>query len=742
MKKGHKPHAGKRPVKGGRRAFGRRAGLLQAARFACRVDALGLTLSAWPYWFGGCRDGVVIWSGTAGYPVTYCNPAWRYRLGAQADELVRVAQGGLPGIVLDAESAKLLTEVLQSPRAATLQLSGHRPAGQHRRFKLTTWPLVAKSGQDHLVALIEDVTESLSREANLLRQVTHDAVTGLANRVLLLERLGWAMASAERYHHKCVLLMLDVDRFKHVNDAYGHPKGDDILRQVAERLRQLLRQEDLVARLGGDEFAIVLAEVESDTAARTVAERIRQALVPPFQLPPSRSIPLSASIGVAVFPDHGSTVEMLMQRADAAMYAAKALGGDAIEQAKGERSDAAARRLQIEAGLSQALERNELLLHFQPKVDLHTGEICGAEVLLRWQRADGSMVSPVEFITVAEESGLIEPIGEWLLGEACRVAARLRASELGPVRLAVNLSPRQFRSPHLASLLGQAMQAARIDASWLEVEVTESMAMQNPGLTRSMLAKIHELGVQIALDDFGTGHSSLAYLNEFPLDVLKIDQGFVRSIVDNVAHATMVRGIIALAHALSLRVVAEGIEQAAQLAYLRRCGCDMLQGYLFSKPISEGGFTDMLKAGKRLQLDTRHPQLMRALLLVDDEPFILQALQRVLRHEGYQIFTASSGAEALLIMAEHEVDVVLSDQRMPTMSGTDLLAKVKRIHPDTVRMILSAQCDFHAVRDAINRGEVFRFLSKPWEDDQLRAEIRRAFEYCRQRRDMAQPTMI
>lgn len=381
---------------------------------------------------------------------------------------------------------------------------------------------------------------------------------------------------------------------------------------------------------------------------------------------------------------------------------------------------------ELETALCGALDRGEFELYFQAKGDLHNGRVAGAEALLRWRRG-GRLTSPCEFIATAEHSGLIVRIGAWVIDNAC---ARLRAwadQGFGESRLAVNVSARQFHAGDLERVVEEALRRHGVKPACLELELTESMLMADPEATVATLRRLKTIGVKLSLDDFGTGYSCFAYLCRFPIDTLKIDQSFVRAMATEANTASIVAAIIDLAHRLRLHVVAEGVEHEAQLAYLRRLGCDEIQGYLFSQPLPEADYLAMLAAGKRLP-DQRDPaDGGRTLLLVDDEPGILAALRRMFRQEDYRILTAESAAQGLELLALEDVQVVISDQRMPGMSGTEFLTRVKDMHPDCLRIILSGQADMASVLDAINDGAVYKFFTKPWDDDQLRARVREAF---------------
>jgi len=383
-------------------------------------------------------------------------------------------------------------------------------------------------------------------------------------------------------------------------------------------------------------------------------------------------------------------------------------------------------RLELESALQRALERGELELFFQAKGDLHNGHIAGAEALLRWRRGD-TLVQPAEFIPMAEKSGLIVPIGAWVIDTACACLRAWAEQGLEESRLAVNVSARQFRAGNLDRVVSEALARHGVKPARLELELTESMLMHDPEATTTLLHRLMDIGVKLSLDDFGTGYSCFAHLSRFPIDTLKIDQSFVRHMVSDANSAGIIAAIIDLAHRMQLHVVAEGVESEAQLAYLRRLGCDEIQGYLFSRPVPEADYLALLAQGKILPGQPAPEEGGRTLLLVDDEPGILSALCRMLHYEGYRILTANNAAEGLELLALEDINVVISDQRMPGLSGTEFLARVKSMHPDCLRIILSGQADMDSVLDAINDGAVYKFFTKPWDDAQLRERIREAF---------------
>ncbi|HZX32896.1 MAG TPA: EAL domain-containing protein [Rhodocyclaceae bacterium] len=446
---------------------------------------------------------------------------------------------------------------------------------------------------------VQDIGERLAYEAQLAHQATHDALTGLPNRALYQDRLTQVLAHAHRENNVVGLFFLDLDRFKHINDTLGHHVGDELLVAVAKRLKGCLRLEDTLARLGGDEFTVILPHLERPTNAVIVAENIVRTLEKPFHIA-GKELFISCSIGIAFFPIDGKDAGELSKNADSAMYATKNLGGHGFQFYSKPMNAKAASRLEMESGLRHALERKELLLHYQPLVDVRTLRITGVEALLRWQHPERGLVLPGEFIPVAEESGIIAPISAWVLETAC-CQARAWQDEGLPVSMAVNLSAGHFQEPKFLQHVGDALQSSGLPPARLALELTESTVMARSDESAAQLLKLKHLGVKLSLDDFGTGYSSLAALRQFPIDTLKIDRSFIQDIGQNERNGTLAATIIAMARGLDMRVVAEGVENEAQLGYLRSHDCDGFQGFHFSHPLPADEMTELLRRNLALE---------------------------------------------------------------------------------------------------------------------------------------------
>ena len=415
---------------------------------------------------------------------------------------------------------------------------------------------------------------------------THDSLTGLPNRVMFGQRLDHAINQAKRHGRRLAVLFIDLDRFKVINDTLGHEFGDTLLRDVAQRLLHNLRASDTVARLGGDEFVVLLEEVSAPMSVGGVAQKLIGALAQGFALA-GKEYHVSASIGVSTYPDDAASAAELLKNADIAMYRAKEQGRNTFQFYAAEHNIHTVERLTLESGLRRALERGQLVLHYQPQVDVASGRITGMEALVRWQHPELGLLPPGSFIAIAEETGLIVPIGQWVLHAACSTQRAWREAGLGPLRMSVNLSPRQFLHEGLTSDIATIVRLSAADPAFIELEITEGMVMQDPERAVGLLRDMRDIGVHVAIDDFGTGHSSLAYLKRFPVDNLKIDRSFIADIPADRGDAAITQAIIAMAHSLGLKVIAEGVETQAQFDFLAAQGCDEYQGYFFSKPLPE-----------------------------------------------------------------------------------------------------------------------------------------------------------
>lgn len=581
----------------------------------------------------------------------------------------------------------------------------------------------------HYVGVFSDISALKESESKLDHLAHHDPLTGLPNRLLLNARTEHSLSRARRNNSLLAILFLDLDHFKNINDTLGHPVGDLLLQETAQRLVACVREEDTVSRLGGDEFTILLEDLSDSRFASTIAQKINTSLLEKFVLQ-GHEVFISCSIGISIFPNDGNDVTTLFKNADSALYRAKDQGRNNYQYYTDELTTRALERLRMETNLRHALERNELVVHYQPQVDLYSGNIIGMEALLRWNHPEIGLIPPANFIPLAEETGLIIPIGEWVLRTACACLKAWLDEGLPKIRVAVNLSSRQFNQKDLAEIIASVLHDTGLPPECLELELTESLIMHDAENTIIILEKIKALGVQFSIDDFGTGYSSLSYLKRFPIDRIKIDQSFVRNITSEPKDAAVSQAIISMSHSLNLKTVAEGVETAEQQEFLRSRDCDEIQGFHFSRPVPEQEMKRLLKEGFNISASQpKRGQAERVLLLLDDEENVLEALTRVFNSEGYRILRATRPGDALDVLATNQVGVIIADQRMPEMTGMELLQKIRKLYPNTVRVMLTAYADQKTATDAINEGAVYKFISKPWDDDQLRVDIREAFRH-------------
>jgi diguanylate cyclase (GGDEF)-like protein len=441
--------------------------------------------------------------------------------------------------------------------------------------------------------LREQERERAAQEERIRHQAYHDALTGLPNRASFTEHLEEAMRRAKRAGWPLALLFLDLDLFKRVNDSLGHDAGDRLLRVAAERIRRAVREADMLFRMGGDEFIVLLEDVRGPEEAAQVASRVLEGIAEPLQLQ-HHEIEVTASIGMALYPRDDVVAERLLKAADTAMYRAKELGRNRYAFFAREMNERVESQIMIEAGLRRALKNEEFVLHFQPRVSAATGRATGAEALVRWRHPEWGLVEPARFVPLLEETGLVVPVGAWVLAEACRQAKAWQACGLGALRVSVNLSSRQFRSEALCETVSDALRASGLAPQLLELELTESLLVENVDHAMGVMGKLKAIGTALSIDDFGTGYSSLGYLKRFPIDSLKIDKSFVRDIATSPKDAAIVKAISGLARSLGIGLIAEGVEEPWQVEFLRARHCTEMQGYLFGRPVPAAALPEML----------------------------------------------------------------------------------------------------------------------------------------------------
>ncbi len=579
------------------------------------------------------------------------------------------------------------------------------------------------------LALLTQLTEDIAFAIDHIRKsdrlaylAFYDPVTGLSNAHLFEAQLDHHIAAAHRDGAQVCVLVLDLDGFSDINRSLGRSVGDGLLRAVAARLRNELSETVSIGRIASNSFAVAGAcDITSDHLRDTVLGVLRDE----FNVQ-GQQLRVSGRAGIAFFPDDAADAKTVLLNAESALKIAKS-GKQSYMYSSAALNELASSRRTLEIELRDAIAGDQFRVHYQPRVDMGRGDIVGAEALIRWQHPSRGLLGPGEFIELAEDTGIIVQMGAWILHAVCEQQAAWIAAGLTPVPVAVNVSAVQLEQGDLLQVIRDALLANALEPRLLHIELTETAVMHEPEAATAVLHAVRALGVELALDDFGTGYSSLASLKRYPFSTVKIDRSFVTEITSNAEDATIATAIIAMAHGLKLRVVAEGVETQGQFNYLRARHCDEMQGYLFSRPVAADAFERILRLGTRLALPDVDADARPTLLLVDDEPSIISALTRSLRQDGYRVLSAGSGEDALAVLALNTVQVIISDQRMPAMSGTEFLGRVARLYPDTVRILLSGYTDLKVVTEGVNQGAVFQFITKPWDDEALRQKVRDAF---------------
>lgn len=528
-------------------------------------------------------------------PIVYVNPAFETVTGYSAQEAVGRNCRFLQGDDRDQPELERMRTLLREQKEGVIVLRNYRKDGRPFWNEIHIAPVRDSTGHvTHFVGFQKDITETRNYQQQLEHHATHDALTGLANRGLLQDRIEQAIRQAARHGSQVAIVFVDLDHFNMVNDSLGHDAGDLVLKEIAARLVENFRRVDTVARIGGDEFALILSDLARMEDVSDKLERAMPNLVAPLTVH-GQELGITCSIGVSMYPEDGADAETLQRNAEAAMHRAKQQGRNTMRFYKPEMNESAGLRLTMASKLRHALNNEEFVLHYQPRIDLRTGAIVGVEALIRWQHPELGLLGPVQFIPLAEETGQIIQIGEWVLREACFQNEAFRKAGLPPLRMSVNLSARQLGQKGLAELVLRVLEESSLPPELLEVEITESMVMYDVARAIELLDTFESMGVGIAIDDFGTGYSSLAYLKRFPIGHLKIDKSFVRDISTNPDDATIVMAIISLAHSLDIRVTAEGVETEEQRTFLKLAKCDEAQGYLFSKPVPAEEIETMLR---------------------------------------------------------------------------------------------------------------------------------------------------
>lgn len=660
--------------------------------------------------------------------VEYVNLQFSHVTGYAADEIVGRKFNAIRSGRTSQEQYRSMWETIMQGAVWEGELMNKRKNGELYWERVSISPVRDEQGViTHFIGLQHDISERKMLEEQLNFYTYYDELTQLPNRTLLFQRFAQVSVASRRSGTLLALLSLDISRFKLINDSLGHRIGDQVLRTVGRRLNEVARGQDTVARYGGDEFVILLSGVQHIDDVSTITQRIIDAVARPMTVE-GHELRLSLHVGISVMPRDGDDLDTLLRNAVTALHHASHEGRNHFRFYTEELNLAAQERLSLEHALRRALELNELELHYQPKVNLRSGEIVGVEALARWQHPTEGWISPERFIPVAEETGLIQTLGEWALREACRQNRHWQELGLPAISVAVNLSAYQLRQPSLALAVARVLEETGLEPRWLELELTETAVMDSPRATAETLQRLKALGVTLAVDDFGTGYSSLSHLSSFPFDTLKIDRSFVADIIHAPDQATIAMTIIAMASSLRLRVIAEGVETEAQAVYLRDKGCDELQGYLFSRPLPAPELELQLRRSRRLVLSARDDErALNTVLLLGDEPEELAALRRLLQQEGYHVLALDSVNEAFDMLALHGAGVVISGQCLAHMSGIEFLQRIRDIYPDTIRFLLSGDDELKTLVQATDSGVIHDHFRTPWDEATVRETVRKAF---------------
>lgn len=671
-------------------------------------------------------NGIMIYRYDRPAGIVSANPALYRMFGFSPWELVRLDLANWGKKVFGVAGWRELEALIT--RRSEGQVSLKLEADADVRWLEASLSLLEGIGEMGCFAVIEfrDVSERHDYEQQLERLANYDSVTGLPNRNLLRDRIEQAAVQCAGGDAASFVLWLDLDRFRMIRDAVGQPLADEVLRSVSRCLSASVARPLTIARVSGCAFVVIADRVGDAVGAIALARALLEAVRTPFRLE-NEPFSLTASIGIATL-DASGNVEGVLGQAKSAMSRARAEGGDGYRFYDEGADLNAHRRMRLEMDLRGAIERDELFLEYQPKVDLLTGEIFSVEALCRWQHPEHGRVPPSEFIPLAESGGLIKPIGSWVLRTAIEQMRMLRDAGTPCPTMAVNLSMLQFFGDDLCGEVSALLESHGVAPDDVIFEITESTVMADPAKAIETMHRMKDLGLKLAIDDFGTGFSSLSALKRVPADYLKIDRAFVAELPACANDAAIVVSIISLAHSLGLRVIAEGVETESQMLYLRGHGCDAMQGYYYARPMVGKDLKAMMSKDARLRF-ARHRDLPeRTLLLVDDEPRIQSALRRMLRREGYSLVFADNAEQALEIMARQPVGVVISDMRMPGMSGAELLAHVHKRYPAVVCMLLSGMPNLSLDSSVFAGVPVFRVLHKPWEDREVVESLREAFD--------------
>jgi len=671
-------------------------------------------------------DAIIITDANQG--IEYVNGAFERITGYRKAEVI----GRTPRILRsgehDHEFYGTMWQVLTKPSIFQDVFINRRKDGTLYYEDKTITPVSDETGTvTHYIASGKDITDRLQTEERFERLLYYDPVTDLPNRRRLEDRLSRALPQARRNRHQVVALYVALDALADLIETLGQQAGEEILKEMTRRVRPAIRQGDTLGLDGANQFVIIAEGVSEDADLTATAHKIMAVLKQPVRVA-SRCLHITCSIGIAIYPRDADDPETPLNSAHRALSLARAQAPNSYWFFEREMNRRAADRLQWIDDLHEAVARDEFYLEYQPQVDVRTGHIAGTEVLIRWMHPTKGAVPPGQFIGILEQLPLIETLGEWILRTACKQTVEWHRAGLAPISVAVNVAARQLRRPGFAQRTLAILDEVGFDPAFLELELTENTLMSDDGTVLSELNRLASAGVHVALDDFGTGYSSLSYLRRFPVHKIKIDKSFIDEVTSNPNDAAIARTVIIMGQSLRLTVVAEGVETEAQMEYLRAHHCDLMQGYYLSRPLSPASCKALLaKGGAILSERGRTAGPERSLLIVDDEPNVIKAVMRVLRRDGYQMFEARDASQAFERLATQPVGLVIADQRMPGMNGTEFLRRVKGLYPDTVRMVLSGYTELQAITDAINEGAIYKFMLKPWDAESLRKNVAEGF---------------
>ncbi len=661
-------------------------------------------------------------------PIVFVNPAFERITGYSAAEVIGRNCRFLQGTDHDQEPLQTLRDALRQRHANSGVLRNYRKDGSLFWNHLIVTPVKGHDGRvTRMVGIITDVSAQRRSEDALAHHATHDTLTGLLNREMIEERLSQALAQAQRQGGIIAVLAISLDGFRTINDSAGFSAGDQVLQHVAQALSGAVGSGDWVARVIADEYVCV-CHLQAASEAEPLAARLIAAMAEPMLLN-GRDLRVQASLGVALNSASDDDARELLRKANAAVLESKSVARGSYKIHQPSMDYRIADRLALAARLREALDQGRFELHYQLQTQTDSGRIHGAEALLRLRREDGVLASPQEFMAVAESTGLIVPIGHWVLQEACAQAMRWRAAGIEDITISVNVSVAQFKRAGFVDEVHEVLATSGLPPSCLELEITETLAMDGVEAFIETLSRLKQLGLRIALDDFGTGFSSLTYLRRFAVDTLKIDRSFVSDITTDAKDAAICRTIIVMAHNLGMSAIAEGVETRAQASYLGRNGCDRLQGFLLHRPAPPDSVLQrMLSKDAFFTAPVEEDPEIATVMILDDDELQALATAHVIEHAGFKAVVVCNTPDAFETLALRHIDVVIADERMPDMRGSDFLLAVKDLYPHSVRILQSGTLDANVIAGALNRAEIFRYISKGASNAQITQAVKAAFE--------------